>query len=281
MIEKILASTVVSAIVTGIILIFDNNRKNCISNITDERRKWREDIRKIIEDLSSNLQCTQEGAINRLQSRINAYGQGIDSKVSDSHIWETINELRQTKAHTEKYNLLISKLIDYLDLLLKYDWERSKKEIKLNFRNIVQLVYGLVLTVYAVYINLNNKLAFASNFGNFIKVISCAFFLMLVIPSCLQLLLRYKGMQEHKWERLVFGIPATLLLLIIEYKLCEWLALWINIDFIFAGGVILENLYFWFCLWIKYSALYEYVDAIKRVDNSYEEQLIRKSEKNA
>ena len=45
MIEKILASTVVSAIVTGIILIFDNNRKNCISNITDERRKWREDIR--------------------------------------------------------------------------------------------------------------------------------------------------------------------------------------------------------------------------------------------
>ena len=62
MIEKILASTVVSAIVTGIILIFDNNRKNCISNITDERRKWREDIRKIIEDLSSNLQCIQEGA---------------------------------------------------------------------------------------------------------------------------------------------------------------------------------------------------------------------------
>lgn len=54
--------------------------------------------------------------------------------------------------------------------------ERSKKEIKLNFRNIVQLVYGLVLTVYAVYINLNNKLAFASNFGNLSRLFHVHFF---------------------------------------------------------------------------------------------------------
>lgn len=270
MIEKILASTVVSAIVTGIILIFDNNRKNCISNITDERRKWREDIREIVEKLGSNDKNEQKKALIKLKPRINAYGQGIESYERDHHIWETIKKIENEKKDVKKHKMLIEQLIDYLDLLLKYDWERSKREIKLNVRNMVQVFFGLILSIYFISINkFDTQNVFSTNCGIIIKSIICTVSLIYILPQMLCVGFYDKKLQENKKIRCVISLITVIAGCFIEFYLCKWIKAFVNLDAICFICAVLEMIYYIWCKYLNLDFLYEYVDAIKRVDKKY------------
>ena len=45
--------------------------------------------------------------------------------MKDGHIWDLLNDFDYSEEKSQK-------LIQYLRLLLKYDWERSKNEVRIN-----------------------------------------------------------------------------------------------------------------------------------------------------
>lgn len=66
----------------------------------------------------------------QLKTRINAYGLNSIEVLEDAHIWR---QIRKLEAYEKKeYDDLKNQLILYLSLLLKYDWERSKKKFMEN-----------------------------------------------------------------------------------------------------------------------------------------------------
>ena len=76
-----------------------------------------------------------------LKTRINAYGIDQNNLNADAHIWKLIDKINICRE--EEYANLKEQLINYLSLLLKYDWERSKSE-----------VYGepIKILVYTIYL---------------------------------------------------------------------------------------------------------------------------------
>ena len=120
----------VSAIasVIGAIISYITFRKTAkLKYITKERKEWRDSIRKVTERLEKCSYNNRRTVLVILKTRINAYGIMNRNQLYDSHIWETIYEMEQCKK--KDYLQLKEKLIEYLSLLLKYDWERSKKEV--------------------------------------------------------------------------------------------------------------------------------------------------------
>lgn len=120
----------VSAIasVIGTIISFIVFRKTIkLKYITKERKEWRCAIQEIVEKLENSVYDDRNKILVLLKTRINAYGINSKSKLTDSHIWENIHKIEQCKK--EDFPILKEELIEYLSLLLKYDWERSKKEV--------------------------------------------------------------------------------------------------------------------------------------------------------
>ena len=73
----------------------------------------------------------QEESINKLRTRINAFGYNQNIKhgnyyyMSDGHIWDLLDDFSYDEQDLKKLSF-------YLELLLKYDWERSKNEVKVD-----------------------------------------------------------------------------------------------------------------------------------------------------
>lgn len=133
-IEIVLSSVVLSAIVSGVITYIIANKKSKLQYITDERKKWRNKIRKIAKKLHNASYADTLSILTELKVRLNAFGANKCSKQynKDVHIWQIINEIETTKQ--SKLNLIAKQeeLIEYLALLLKADWERSKQEVTGN-----------------------------------------------------------------------------------------------------------------------------------------------------
>lgn len=133
-IEIVLSSVVLSAIVSGVITYMIANKKTRLQYITDERKKWRNKIRKIAKKLHNASYADTLSILTELKVRLNAFGANECSKQynKDVHIWQIINEIEAT--NQSKLNLIAKQeeLIEYLALLLKADWERSKQEVTGN-----------------------------------------------------------------------------------------------------------------------------------------------------
>lgn len=161
--EKYFAPEIIVALITGIISIFTlflkTNRESKLSRITDERTKWREGIRTIAEKISvgENSHKQEETLsilLTELKVRINPYGRYKNSYLKDSHIWNCISNIEnciEKDKDADKVNVEKKKLINYLSLLLKYDWERSKKESSLNLPVIIGYSLYVVSNVLFAY----------------------------------------------------------------------------------------------------------------------------------
>ncbi|MCW1059633.1 MULTISPECIES: hypothetical protein [Streptococcus] len=117
-------------LITALITLIQFNKKNNLEYITKERSEWRKGIRLIIADLLADR--NRRLAISRLKAQINPYGINLpdeskDYYMKDGHIWKLLNSFTYNEEDCEK-------LSRYLELLLKYDWERSKNEIKICFK---------------------------------------------------------------------------------------------------------------------------------------------------
>ena len=129
----LLSGAGLGAVLSAILVFANNSKRNQLDYITKERSEWRKDIQIILDDLGKVGKRTE--AIQRLKSRINPYGKGLTVKAGDNfylhegHIWSLINTIDITNTSQ------IEKLSDYVRLLWKYDWERSKREIKFDILN--------------------------------------------------------------------------------------------------------------------------------------------------
>ena len=113
-----------------------------LTYITNERKEWRDSIRKIADELEKSSYKEREQVLVRLKTRINAYGEESKDKVKDAHIWKLIKEIEKCKKN--EYDRLKKKMIFYLSVLLKYDWERSKKEVSGNALQFMGRIFAIV-----------------------------------------------------------------------------------------------------------------------------------------
>lgn len=146
-IGAILGSAVISTLVSSLFSHFINRKNNTLQHITEERKIWREKIRKISEDLE-NVKF-KDKKINQLlvqlEVNINSYGKVLeDDYEKDSHIWREIEELKRIDKKKE-FNVHKELLIYYLSLMLKEDWERSKQEVK-GYSRTLKEIFIIIFT---------------------------------------------------------------------------------------------------------------------------------------
>lgn len=139
--EVLLSSAVIAAIFSGIVSYLLSRRQENLQYITGERKEWREKIREIASNLNDASYKDTLQLLAELKIRINAFGNKgtLISYSSDAHIWELINEIETKELKKNILKLKQKQLIEYLSLLLKNDWERSKKEVR-----------GVIVTVNVV-----------------------------------------------------------------------------------------------------------------------------------
>lgn len=122
----VVVASSLAAFISIIVTVTQFNKKNNLEYITQERAKWRKTLRKILVDIEDTSK--RENAIIRLKGQLNPYGINIDKKnmkpdvMKDGHIWNLLDACEDEKNY-ERLSL-------YVELLLKYDWERSKNEVK-------------------------------------------------------------------------------------------------------------------------------------------------------
>lgn len=81
------------------------------------------------------------GYLLQLENNINPYGKFDPADYEhDGHIWEVIGKIAQA-GNEEEFKKYQKELLSYLQLLLKEDWERSKKEVK----GYSQIKIGIIL----------------------------------------------------------------------------------------------------------------------------------------
>lgn len=150
--EFILGSAVISAIISGVIGIYISSRNNKLEYITKERSEWREEIRICAEEIWDVSYQKTRKICDRLKVRINAFGKRVSNRYSDdSHIWEVIGEIEKGKCDKQRLHQLQSVLQEYLSLLLKWDWERSKREVQgEKLRCIEYIMWAISFATYAV-----------------------------------------------------------------------------------------------------------------------------------
>jgi hypothetical protein len=208
--ENILPSTIIAAVITGIIELFRLNNNNKATYIIKQREKWREKIRAIADEIYGSDNNNIGIPLTKLKTRINAYGKAeIDGRkhelknlekyyITDAHIHETICKLEKQENFEENKK----KLIYYLSLLLKFDWERSKREAKFNKTYVVSLileVFGLVQLYF---------LTKEKNQLNLFLLSLLAFFYFL--PKIIEILNETQTPREYKNSFVELYLPSNI-----------------------------------------------------------------------
>lgn len=146
-IQLVLEMSALVALVSAVISYVTFRKSSGLVYVTQERKEWRDSIRLIAEKLETCTYKKRHSVLVQLKTRINAYGMEGDDKIQDAHIWRMI---RQMETCTKKeFDDLKKEIILYLSALLKYDWERSKKEV---YGNVIKFV-GLVFLVLALFLS--------------------------------------------------------------------------------------------------------------------------------
>lgn len=142
----VFSSTLLTTVITVIFNLLTIKRKDSIENITKERKEWREQLRIISKEIAETKNISElHIAISELKVRINAYGIAENFIIHDSHLWKRIKELEKNPAlNDEKLEEVKIYFVDQISCLLKYDWERTKAEIKGNTQTKVVIVSLIV-----------------------------------------------------------------------------------------------------------------------------------------
>lgn len=163
-IETIFGSALVATIFSSLVSYIIFRHQENLQYITGERKEWREKIRDIASELNDASYKKTLALLVDLKVRINAFGaSGLSVKyIDDAHIWELIGEIEEKEISEESLKLQQKQLIGYLALLLKVDWERSKKEVKGDIYEIISyflfISSGIYFTVSIFWSNQNEEM---------------------------------------------------------------------------------------------------------------------------
>ncbi|MED4780947.1 hypothetical protein [Brevibacillus choshinensis] len=140
----VLGSSVVGGLLTSIFTKLNSDKANTLKHITEERKSWRETIRKISEEiikLSSKEQATI--VLANMITRLNPDDE------EDQKIIDQLKVLISDPTNEDvKYEVL-----NRISWLLKHDWERAKLEAKpwLRLYHLIPLsLFGLIITYFSL-----------------------------------------------------------------------------------------------------------------------------------
>ncbi len=140
----LLSGAGIGAVLSAILVFVNNSKRNQLDYITRERSEWRKKIENIIEELQDV--SSHEGVLARLKSQINPYGYNLEIKntkpyfMKDGHIWDSIVDCKYEDT------------IYFLELLLKYDWERRKQEAKFQYSIILFRIVQIFSGAFSLYL---------------------------------------------------------------------------------------------------------------------------------
>lgn len=249
-----------SAIVSAIITFVQNNKKNNLDFVTKERSEWRKKLKEILSELSDDRK--KESAIIKLKSEINPYGKNMSNKnikpyyMKEGHIWDLLDGGEEVD---------FDRLAFYIELLLKFDWERSKREVSFNPIKVINRVLNFLLffsSLYCIYLVSINFLCNETNtlYAMNLTISIVAFILILVQPFITDAIISNPP-EEQKQQIWLFIIFYALPYICITWNLIYKFNLGIPSYFI---SVILIFAYEIFYLYLLYTYEDTYVREIKR-----------------
>lgn len=220
--KTLLGSSVIAAVISGVMTFFISRKQNNLQYITVERKEWRAEIRRIAKSLYKASYDDTLIILTELKLRINAFGNNDDEKsfCKDKHIWELIKDIESKELTSELLYLKQNQMIEYLSLLLKFDWERSKNEVKGNMYNIFAFILYILDVIYFSFLvfqsNLPNKTLNSFTFIGIVVlltvIINILFFALLkLICNCIL-------NKEYKKNnlKLILGYIVYLLLFVVN-----------------------------------------------------------------
>lgn len=146
----VLSSTVVATILSSLVSYFISKKNGSLQYITSERKEWRNEMRLLAEEIYDSDLISIGKTLVKLKVRINCYGKYIKDFNKDYHIWELIDNIESCNLEDE-FNHYKAILINYISLLLKADWERSKDEVIGNILSILTIFLYLVNNAFILY----------------------------------------------------------------------------------------------------------------------------------
>lgn len=152
-----------SAVIVAVLQYFQGEKNNKLQYITEERAKWRKEIKELISQIEESDFGTIGQHLTDLGKNLNGYGYRQDGEYvltnidffQDMHIWREMHMIQVAVEHQDRNSFEKSKnnLIHYLFLLLKFDWERSKQEIKGEKAIPISFLFfgiSLIISVFSV-----------------------------------------------------------------------------------------------------------------------------------
>ena len=143
----LLSGAGIGAVLSAFLVFINSSKKNKLDFVTKERSEWRREIKSIIVDLLSGN--NRNSAINRLKTQLNPYGRNTEENnyefyMNDGHIWKLLDNFD----YSSKNVIILTK---YLELLLKYDWERSKNEVIFDYQTLIIKLFRFFLLLFTIY----------------------------------------------------------------------------------------------------------------------------------
>jgi len=245
MIKIVLSSAVVVAFINLIL----QNKSNKLNYVTGERAKWRECLKRIAVEIAKADITTIQVPLTELKVNINGYGNyrnnpDVKEKMDvfrDEHIWEIIFRMEEEcikGCNSENFEEYKEKLIDYIGFLLKFEWERSKSEVKSDYCFLLSLALALAGIIGSlISFKFNNS---SAKNGNLIHL-----GLVLLIPCSISwipaLIDKIKLFREKNWFRNLGAVVAWacsmlflgILALIFYKELGDWI-LFVIYSFVFS-----------------------------------------------
>ena len=238
----VLTSSVVAGVISSLVAYFQFHKNNKLVYITNERKAWRSDIRRIAEEIEAATGYEDiRKPLVELKVRINAYGKNTDDVKKDSHIWKVIERLQKQNDDFDEAKQL---LILYLSTLLKI----SKEEIKGNTYKIVLYFVTLATEIVYCYIYLV-ELKISSNLMFIGSIIIMMLPIILPERSGINLddaIEWVKGKENiffHKFIKtmcicLLLFIGSILLECLFDSILMKWTEFWLPMVLLFVGFTI-------------------------------------------
>lgn len=152
----ILSSSILTAVITTLFQFAARQKEYNVEHITNERKNWREYLREIAVDINAAAsKADLSDPLSRLKTRINAYGYlNMENYLMDGHVWQLIAQAERCRfSGRREFENFKRRLVAAVSVVLKYDWERSKAEIKgstkLRFVIAVYVSFGILATLAA------------------------------------------------------------------------------------------------------------------------------------
>jgi hypothetical protein len=225
-----------------------NKRKDMVENIVKERKAWRDKLREI----SCKIEKCKEiellrSEISELKVRINPYGMYDKEKFHDSYIWDQIEKVEENNnGVSENFEINKKIFVELISCVLKYDWERTKDEVKGNFQiQLIGIELIISFIIYSVLWVYNCKSFTNEIVNNFI--ISCYVFIIYIVLSVsfVYQVDKIKNKKEFKFYIFLLAIvfiPFVIYVYILwRYlpfnSLCNFFTLLPSFLAVFLGGI--------------------------------------------